>query len=103
MPEVVSKKPVAAGLVELPGVLDLKAAAPLAAEILTLRGRSVDIDAAHVERVGGQCLQVLLSAAKTWKAAKTSFAVINPSSDFAECLARLGVSAAEFHRQESSQ
>ncbi len=103
MPEVVSKKLIAIGLVELPGVLDLKAAAPLAAEILSLRGRPIDIDASHVERLGGQCLQVLLSAAKTWKAAKTSFAVINPSSDFAESLARLGVSAAEFHGQEGSQ
>lgn len=48
MPEVVSKKLIAIGLVELPGVLDLKAAAPLAAEILSLRGRPIDIDASHV-------------------------------------------------------
>jgi chemotaxis protein CheX len=103
MPEVVCEKPVVAGIIELPGVLDLKAAAPLAAEILALRGRPIEIDASQAGRLGGQCLQVLLSAAKTWKTDKTPFAFINPSSDFIEGLARLGVSAAEFHGEESSQ
>ena len=97
MPEVVSKKPVTAGLVELPGVLESQGRGAPCRRSLALRGKPVDIDASHVERLGGQCLQVLLSAAKTWKADKTSFVVINRSSDFAESLARLGVSAAEFH------
>lgn len=63
------------GVVELPEVLDLKAATPLTVEFLTLRGRPVHVDASNVQRLGGQCLQVLLSAAMTWKADKIPFAL----------------------------
>jgi chemotaxis protein CheX len=84
------------GVVELPEVLDLKAATPLAVEFLTLRGRPINVDAAHVQRLGGLCLQVLLSAAIAWKADKLPFAFVNLSSDFTEGLARLGVSATDF-------
>lgn len=84
------------GVLDLPEVLDLKAAAPLAAEFLALRGRPVDVDASRVERLGGLCLQVLLSAAKTWKADEMGFALVNPSGDFLEGLVRLGVSRASF-------
>jgi chemotaxis protein CheX len=52
-------------VIELPDVLDLKAATPLTVEFLSMRGRPLDVDASRVERLGGQCLQVLLSAAKT--------------------------------------
>ena len=103
MPEIDYPESGVAGIVELPDVLDFKAAAPLTVEFLTLRGRPVDIDASHVARLGGQCLQVLLSAAKTWKADETPFALVNPSSEFVEGLARLGVSAAEFSEGERSQ
>ena len=84
------------GVVELPEVLDLKAATPLTVEFLTLRGRPVHGDASNVQRLGGQCLQVLLSAAKTWKADEIAFCLVKPSGDFNEGLARLGVSAASF-------
>ena len=84
------------GVVELPEVLDLKAATPLTVEFLTLRGRPVHVDASNVQRLGGQCLQVLLSAAMTWKADKIPFALVNVSGDFNEGLARLGVSATDF-------
>jgi chemotaxis protein CheX len=82
--------------VELPEVLDLKAATPLAVELLALRGRSLNVDASRVQRLGGQCLQVLLSAAMTWKAEKIPFTLVNMSGDFNEGLARLGVSVADF-------
>jgi len=49
----------------LPPVLDLNQAAPLKTDLLSLRGRPVVVDAADVERLGGLCLQVLLSARKT--------------------------------------
>lgn len=52
----------------LPEVLDLKAAEPLKAELLALRGRALTLDASAVQRLGGLCLQVLLSARKTWAA-----------------------------------
>jgi chemotaxis protein CheX len=88
---------------ELPEVLDLKAATPLTVEFLTLRGRPVDVDASHVERLGGLCLQVLLSAAKTWKIDETPFALVNPSSAFSEGLTRLGVSTASFTGEDKPQ
>lgn len=89
-------------VVELPALLDLKSAAPLAAELLALRGRPVQIDGTRVERLGGQCLQVLLSAVKTWKREGLSFELVTLSGDFTEGLARLGISAADFTLEEET-
>ena len=54
--------------VVLPSVLDIRAAGPLQAEILGLRGQPLTLDVSAVERLGGLCLQVLLSARATWAA-----------------------------------
>ena len=56
------------GSVALPAVLDIRAAGPLKAELLALRGQPVTLDASAVQRLGGLCLQVLLSARATWAA-----------------------------------
>jgi chemotaxis protein CheX len=90
-------------LIELPDVLDIKAAAPLAGELLAMRGKAVEIDASRVKRVGGQCLQVLLSAAMTWKADGVALAIVNASGDFVDGLARLGASVAGLSSQEGPQ
>jgi chemotaxis protein CheX len=50
----------------LPAVLDIRAAGPLQAEILGLRGQPLTLDVSAVERLGGLCLQVLLSVRSTW-------------------------------------
>ena len=52
--------------ISLPPVLDLQAADPLRAELLSLRGRPLQVDASQVNRLGGLCLQVLMSARKLW-------------------------------------
>ena len=91
------------GLLELPEVLDIKAATPLTVEFLALRGRPIDVDASRVGRLGGLCLQVLLSAAKTWKIDENPFVLINPSSDFIEGLARLGLSVAGFNGDDKTR
>ena len=57
-----------AAAVVLPAVLDIRAAGPLKAEILAHRGQSLTLDASAVERLGGLCLQVLLSTRATWAA-----------------------------------
>ncbi|MCR5877629.1 STAS domain-containing protein [Phenylobacterium sp. J367] len=75
---------------ELAPVLDLKAATPLAQALLALRGRDVTVNAAAVERLGAQCLQVLLSARNTWTEDGAQFAVTEPSETFVETLALLG-------------
>jgi chemotaxis protein CheX len=90
-------------IVELAEVLDLKAAAPLVSEFLAHRGEELSVDASRVQRLGGQCLQVLLSAAMTWKADEIPIAFINPSSDFVEGLTRLGIAPANFIDQELAQ
>lgn len=71
-------------------VLDLNAAGPLAHEFLSLRGRDLQVDASAVERLGAQCLQVLLSARATWDADGAAFSVVAPSSEFASTVALLG-------------
>ena len=50
----------------LPASLDIQQAAPLQARLLALRGQAVTLDGSAVERLGGLCLQVLLSAQCTW-------------------------------------
>ncbi|WP_312597550.1 STAS domain-containing protein [Brevundimonas sp.] len=57
-----------ADVLVLPEILDLKAAAPLKAELVARRGQDLVLDASGVQRLGGLCLQVLLSAARTWAA-----------------------------------
>ncbi|MBI4275776.1 MAG: STAS domain-containing protein [Rhizobiales bacterium] len=79
---------------QLPEILDLKAAAPLASQLLSLRGCEVKIDASRVQRFGGLCLQVLLSACCTWRTDGVLLSIVSPSARFAECLALLGASSA---------
>ncbi len=90
-------------VVELPEILDLKAAAPLAGEFLAHRGGELRIDASRVQRLGGQCLQVLLSAAMTWKVDEIPLAFVDPSPDFIEGLQRLGIAPADLIDQELPQ
>ena len=70
--------------------LDMTAAAPLVRELLARRGHPVALDASQVRRLGGQCLQVLLSAQVTWSADGAAFEIVNPSPEFAEALALMG-------------
>ncbi len=60
--------------------LDILAAEPLKAELLAQRGQAVTLDSSNVERLGGLCLQVLMSAQKTWDQDGRSFE-ISPMSD----------------------
>ena len=77
----------------LPEVLDLRAAAPLAAALAARRGLDTDVDASRVRKLGGQCLQVLLSAQACWQAEGVRFRVIAPSDDFIDGVALLGASS----------
>jgi chemotaxis protein CheX len=79
-----------AAVLRLGQVLDLNAAGPLAHELLALRGQNVDVDASAVERLGAQCLQVLLSAHATLNTDGAAFAVVSPSNEFTTTLALLG-------------
>lgn len=78
---------------KLRSILDLTAAEPLKAEFLSLRGQPISIDASDVDRVGGLCLQVLMSAHKTWNRDGMSFAFHDTSPAFQDCMALLGASS----------
>jgi chemotaxis protein CheX len=79
-----------AAVLMLPGVLDLRAAAPLKQEMQSHAGAPLDVDASQVERVGGLCAQQLIAAAIAWRGAGLAFRVTNASLAFSEDIARLG-------------
>jgi chemotaxis protein CheX len=74
----------------LPSVLDLRAATPLRSEILSARGTPLALDASDVEHLGGLCLQIILAAAKSWRADGLEFQVVNPTPAFVDSLKLLG-------------
>ena len=73
-------------------VLDMNAAEPLKAELLARRGQPVTLDASNVERLGGLCLQVLLSARKTWAADGVDLTITPQSQGFSPQRTAFGAS-----------
>lgn len=71
---------------QLPPVLDLAAARPLHAQILSARGAALELDASGVERVGAVCLQVLLAAHAQWIRDGQRFKVTAASPAFEEAM-----------------
>jgi len=79
--------------VRLPDVMDLKAAAPLRDQLLAARGQPIKLDASHVQRIGGLCLQVLLSARQSWDEDKLPLQIVDPSPEFTDGIALFGAAA----------
>lgn len=79
-------------ILKLPEVLDLNAASRLHEQILSLKGKNIVIDATAVKRVGAQCVQVLLSAARFWRAERLPFQVGTGSDAYSTTLQLLGIS-----------
>ena len=77
-------------IASLPAILDLTAAGPLTAELLAQRGTPLMVDGSAVERVGAQCLQVLLAARRTWAADGHAFSIESPSDALVETAAAIG-------------
>jgi len=82
-----------ANRVRLPEVMDLRAAAPLAEDLRRRRGGDVEIDGSQVKRLGGQCLQVLLSAQATWEVDGGVLRFVDPSPEFIEALTLMGAAS----------
>ena len=82
-----------AATVDLPAILDLKAAGKLRDELSAAKGGPLEVDASKVQRLGGLCLQVLLSAQRTWAVDGESFRVVEPSVDFLDGVKAFGASA----------
>lgn len=79
--------------IQLAPILDVRAAAPLAAELSARRGQDVTLDASEVRRLGAQCLQVLLAARASWDADGARLRVSEPSDDFTDTLTLLGAAS----------
>jgi chemotaxis protein CheX len=77
-------------VVTLPENMDLKAATPLAAQILAIEGRALVLDASSVRRLGALGLQVLLSARRSWAEANAPMRIVNPSPAFKDGAELLG-------------
>jgi chemotaxis protein CheX len=82
--------PDAAFRMRLTETLDLRAAAPLARDLLAARGHTLAIDAGEVRRLGGLCLQVLLSADLTWARDGVAMRIEAPSPAFCEAVSMFG-------------
>ena len=78
--------------IELEACLDTSAAAGLHASLLAHEQKDIVCDASAVTRIGGMCLELFLCAQQVWKARGNAFSIENPSHDFAEQLARFGLS-----------
>lgn len=72
--------------------LDMNAAAPLLQALKDKRGKPLSVDASQVRRLGGQCLQVLLSAQATWAADGQPFEIAEASPEFTDGIALMGAS-----------
>ena len=70
--------------------LDMNAAGPLATSLRERRGQPIALDGSAVRRIGGQCLQVLISAQTAWAADGQAFQIIEPSPELSDGLALLG-------------
>ena len=66
----------------LPAVLDIQSAEALRTRLIAARGQSLTLDASAVERLGGLCLQVLLSARRTWDAEGCELTISSASEAF---------------------
>ncbi len=76
--------------VPLAPVLDMAAAAPLHASLLSLRGSDVTLDGSQVQRIGGQCLQVLLAARRAWRDDGNALEIVHLQSDVVQTLKLMG-------------
>ena len=88
---------------QLPDRLDHSAAAVLAKLFLEKRGADLIVDASSVEVFGAQCLQVLISASRTWKADGWRMTLNERSPLFDEQLRLLGAELESLFAGERAQ
>jgi chemotaxis protein CheX len=77
---------------DLPAALDMQAASALHEKFLAARGADLRIVAADVQRIGGQCLQIMLAAKAAWAADGHTLTFEAASPEFTAGLELLGAS-----------
>ncbi len=90
----------ASGKLALSPILDLNEASVLHGKLMSMRGKDVVIDASAVERLGVQCVQVLVAGAAAWQADKKSFLVEKASDAFEKTMQLIGISEAQLIAKE---
>jgi chemotaxis protein CheX len=90
----------ASGTLALSPVLDLNEASVLHGKLMSMRGKDIVIDASAVERVGVQCVQVLVAGAAAWQADKKSFLVEKASDAFEKTMQLIGISETQLIAKE---
>ncbi|MEW5684567.1 MAG: STAS domain-containing protein [Pseudomonadota bacterium] len=83
--------------IQLADSLDMTAAGPLVQSLKDQRGKPLSLNASQVRRLGGQCLQVLLSAQATWSADGQTFEIIEATPEFTDALALMGATQLAVH------
>jgi chemotaxis protein CheX len=78
--------------VTLPARLDLPAATPLADTLRGLRGKDLALNGQNISLLGTNCLQVLISASRSWEADGKSLTMVDMSETFTSHLAQFGLS-----------
>ncbi len=87
----------------LEDVLDLTVSAQLVDSLHAHRGSSLRLDASRVVQLGALCLQILLSATRTWASDGVDLKIINSSPVFLDGLEGFGMTAVENVNMEADQ
>jgi chemotaxis protein CheX len=87
----------------LPECLDLLAAKPLARALLERRGKPIVLDGSSVRQLGAQCVQVLLSAKRTWSADGVALSIVNCTPRMIGDLQLLGIDSTTLTSGEKPQ
>ncbi len=80
-----------AHILKLNPVLDLNEAVGLHGQLLAMRGHDLTIDASAVQRCGTPCIQVLMSAARTWEEDQKSYRLTGISDAFGKTMQLIGI------------
>lgn len=93
------------GALPLPARIDATTAADVYAALIQRAGDPLDLDASEVTGLSTQAIQVLLSAARTWREAGIPLSITAPSEAFIEHLKMVGLSPVDFvsPRPETAQ
>lgn len=98
-----ASKKAAQNTLKLAAVLDLNEAADLRGKLMSMRGNPLEIDASNVERVGAQCMQVLMAGAKAWEEDKLSFGYAKASEAFLKTVQLIGINLEHLLAKEIRQ
>ena len=79
--------------------LALQDAATLLQTVQAHRGAPLEIDASGVVEIGTPYLQILLSAAESWRSDRQTLAVVGPSDAFLATIGHLGLGLEAFRAE----